>query len=202
MTNTTHERRRFFRIEDTINLYYRIIDEQQLQQLSQVSNDILSTCSLTSALDVLSQEARVIAPRVERSAPEVFEYLKILDDKIDLIAQAIMRQSTDLTEHHSRNANLSATGIAFEAEETLEPGTLLEVKMMLTSCMAVIIAYAKVVYCKPHDNPDYPYFIGVDYLNLKDDDRELLIKHVVKRQMEQIRQIKHPDSENQPPQPE
>jgi c-di-GMP-binding flagellar brake protein YcgR len=195
MTNNSHERRRFFRIEDTINLYYRVIDEQQLAQLSQVSNDILSTCSLAAALDVFNQEARVIAPRVERSAPEVYEYLKIIDDKIELIAQAIMRQNSDLTDHASRNVNLSATGIAFESEDKLEPGTLLEIKMMLTSCMAVIIAYAKVIYCKPNkDNPEFPYFVGVDYINLKDEDREILIKHVVKRQMEQIRERKQPET--------
>ncbi len=195
MKNNAHERRRFFRIEDTVNLYYRIIDEQQLEQLSQVSNDILSTCSLAAALDVFNQEARVIAPRVERSAPEVYEYLKILDDKITLLAQAVMRQSTDLTEHASRNVNLSATGIAFESEEKLEPGAYLEIKMMLTSCMAVIIAYARVIYCKPNqDNPDFPYFVGVEYINLKDEDREILIKHVVKRQMEQIREEKQPET--------
>ncbi len=195
MKNNTPERRRFFRIEDTVNLYYRVIDEQQLAQLSQVSNDILSTCSLAAALDVFNQEARVIAPRVERSAPEVFEYLKIIDEKIELIAQAVMRQNTDLTERASRNVNLSATGIAFEAEDNLNPGNYLEIKMMLTSCMAVIIAYARVIYCKANeDNPDFPYFVGVDYINLKDEDREILIKHVVKRQMEQIREKKQPET--------
>ncbi len=194
MSSEQKDRRRFFRIEDTVNLFYKIIDEQAISSLSHVSDNVLSACSLASALEVLSQEARIIAFRIERSNPEVFEYLKIMDNKIDLVAQAVMLQGNDFAEHNSRNVNLSATGIAFEAEEEIKPGSYLEIKLMLTSCMAVIVAYARVVYCKKRDNKDYPFFVGVEYVNLKDDDRELLIKHVVKKQMEQIREGKLVDS--------
>ncbi len=185
------DRRRFFRIEDNVNLFYKVIDEQTVEALSHVSDDVLSNCSLVAALDVLSQKAHIIAPRLERSDPEIYEYLKIMDTKINLIAQAVMRQGSDFLEHSSRNVNLSASGIAFEAEESIEVGEFLEIKIMLTSCMAVIIAYAKVIYCKQNEqSDDFPYFIGVDYVNMKDDDRELLIKHVVKRQMQQLRENK------------
>jgi hypothetical protein len=35
-----------------------------------------------------------------------------------------------------------------------------------------------------------PFQIGLDYINLQDQDREILVKHVVKRQMQQIREQK------------
>jgi hypothetical protein len=35
-----------------------------------------------------------------------------------------------------------------------------------------------------------PFQIGIDYVNLQEQDREVLIKHVVKRQMQQIREQK------------
>jgi hypothetical protein len=58
--------------------------------------------------------------------------------------------------------------------------------------MAVIVAYGKVVYCKKSQSGDqqFPYLVGVDYVNMKDQDRELLIKHVVKKQMQQLRDKK------------
>ena len=191
MNTEKQERRRFFRIEDTVNLFYKVIDEKTVAAISYVSDDVLSNCSLVAALDVLSQEARIIAPRLERTEPEMYEYLKIMDTKINLIAQAVMMQGNDFSEHNSRNVNLSASGLAFEAEDAIEVGTFLEVKIMLTSCMAVIIAYAKVIYCKQNEQAgNFPYFVGVNYVNMKDDDRELLIKHVVKKQMQQIRENK------------
>lgn len=185
------ERRRFFRIEDTVNLFYKIVDEKTVQALSHVSDDVLSNCSLAAALDVLSQEGRIIAARLEKNHPDIFEYLKVMDTKINLIAQAVMMQDTHFTEHDSRDVNISASGIAFAADEELQKDQLLEIKIMLTSCMAVIVAYARVIYCCQNAKGGaYSYFIGVDFINMKDDDRELLIKHVVKRQMQQIRDNK------------
>jgi PilZ domain-containing protein len=185
------ERRRFFRIEDTINLFYKIVDEKTVQALSHISDDVLSNCSLAAALDVLAQEGRIISARLEKNEPEMFEYLKVMDTKINLIAQAVMMQDTQFTEHDSRDVNISASGIAFAADEALQKDQLLEIKIMLTSCMAVIVAYARVIYCCQNvKGGPYSYVIGVDFVNMKDDDRELLIKHVVKRQMQQIRDNK------------
>lgn len=185
------ERRRFFRIEDTVNLFYKIVDENAVQALSHVSDDVLSNCSLAAALDVLAQEGRIISARLEKNEPEMFEYLKVMDTKINLIAQAVMMQDAQFTEHDSRDVNISASGIAFAADEALQKEQLLEIKIMLTSCMAVIVAYARVIYCCQNvKGGPYSYVIGVDFVNMKDDDRELLIKHVVKRQMQQIRDNK------------
>ncbi|MGR9047003.1 MAG: PilZ domain-containing protein, partial [Gammaproteobacteria bacterium] len=114
------------------------------------------------------------------------------DSKIDLVSQAIMMQGTDFKEKDSRNANLSASGVAFDSEEALAVGDFLEIKMLLVSCMAVIVTYGKVIYCKeksPHDER-YSHVVGVNYVNMKEQDRELLIKHVVKRQMQKIRENK------------
>lgn len=191
MNTEQKERRRFFRIEDTVNLFYKRVDKNTVTALSHVSDDVLSNCSLAAALDAMSQEARIIGSRLEKNEPELFEYLKILDSKIHLVAQAVMMQGNEFGEHDSRNVSISASGLAFEVDEALQPGEFLEIRMMLTSCMAVIIAYGKVIHCKRNEaGGDFPFYVGVDYINMKDDDRELLIKHVVKKQMQQIRESK------------
>ncbi|WP_031432665.1 PilZ domain-containing protein [Methylomarinum vadi] len=191
MNSEQKERRRFFRIEDTVNLFYKRVDEKMVTALSHVSDDVLSNCSLAAALDAMSQEARIVGSRLEKNEPELFEYLKILDSKIHLVAQAVMMQGNEFGEHDSRNVSISASGLAFEVDEALHPGEFLEIRMMLTSCMAVIVAYGKVIHCKRNvAGGDFPFYVGVDYVNMKDDDRELLIKHVVKKQMQQIRESK------------
>ncbi|MDD1622109.1 MAG: PilZ domain-containing protein [Methylococcaceae bacterium] len=189
MADEIEEKRRYFRVNDTINLLHKVIDENALNSLSHVSNDVLSNCSLSTALDVLAQEARMLMPRLERRDPELFEYLKIMDTKINLIAQAVTSQNDQFSEHDTREVSLSATGLAFSNEIPIEKGQLLELRMLLTSCMAVIVAYGRVVQCKDisQDNPQRPFAICVEYINLKEDDRELLIRHVVKKQLQQLR---------------
>ncbi len=186
------ERRRFFRIDDAINLYYKIVYEKSVIAASRMSDDILSNCSLVTALDLLDQESRVIMHRVERNTPEIADYLKSIDAKINLLAQAVMRHGIDFSDSNVCQTNISASGLAIEIDHQIEVGEFLEIKLLLTSCIAVILVYGQVVYCKENTQADasMPYQIGINYINLNDQDREVLIKHIVKRQMQQIREKK------------
>ena len=191
------ERRRFFRIDDDINLYYKVIGQQPVNNMSRVSNDILGSCSLSTALDMLTQESKVLMRRIEAKDSDISDYLKLLNNKIELIAQALTLQDADFNEQKTRNVNLSASGLAFDNEEELKMGEYLEVKMVLSSIAAVILVHAKVVYCRKNNDNDMDgkpsFIVGLDYVNMQEQDRELLIKHIVRRQMQQIRASKEPE---------
>lgn len=188
------DRRGFFRIDDEVSLFYKKIDESLVTEPHQISDNILNNCSLSTALDMVSQEATSLLHRLEKSQPEIADYLRLLDTKIDLLAQSICMQGTSqpVKESETRNVNVSASGMAFHCEEQLKEDDYLEIKMLLVSSMAVIVTYARVVYCKSKVTNDslHPYLVGVDFVNMKDDDRELLIKYVVKKQLQQIRDKK------------
>lgn len=189
---TTEERRGFFRIDDEVNLFYKKIDEQLVAEPHHVSDNILNSCSLSTALEMLSQESGLLLHRIEKSLPDVADYLRLLESKIDLLAQAAMMQGFQFKESDTRNINISATGMAFNCEDVLKQGDYLEIRMLLVSSMTVIVTYGKVVYSKNSQLNDsqYPYFVGVDFIDMKDEDRELLIKYVVKKQLQQIRDKK------------
>ncbi|NOT84419.1 MAG: PilZ domain-containing protein [Methylococcaceae bacterium] len=187
------DRRRFFRIDDDINLYYNVIDAKLVNHASHIKPNILGSCSLSKALDMLTQEAKSTLRRIETKEPEIAEYFKVLNNKMDLIAQAIMLQMSDFVEQKTRNVNLSASGLAFDNDAALNLNDYLEINMVLSSLAAVIVLHAKVVYCKPNTDLQpgkLPYLIGVDYVNIQEQDREALIQHIVRRQMQQIRESK------------
>ena len=186
------ERRAFFRVDDEVNLAYKKIDENQVIAGNRGVENILGVCSLSAALETVAQESAVLMHRLEKNYPDIADYLKLIDNKIELLAQAIVLQNGQFDKNDNRIANLSATGIAFDSQEAFREGDFLEVRIWLVNTMSVIVASGKVVYCKANQPNEgrYPYFIGVDYINVSDQDRELLIKHVVKRQLQQIRDKK------------
>ncbi len=186
------DRRRFFRIDDEVNLFYKIVDEQSVITATQVTADLLSNCSLVTALDVLNQESMLIMHRIEKNTPEIAEYLKVLESKINVLSRAVLMQDNDFAENAMRKANMSASGLAFDNESKIKEGTFLEIKLLLTSCLAVITVYGKVIYCNENESQTsgMAYQIGVDYFDLNEEDREVLIKHIIKRQMQQIREQK------------
>ncbi|TAK63786.1 PilZ domain-containing protein [Methylobacter sp.] len=188
----TEDRRGFFRINDEVNLFYNKIDEKLVTEPHHVSDNILNSCSLSTALETVSQDSLVLLRRLEKNLPDVADYLRLMETKIDLLAQAIMMQGFQFKENDTRNVNISATGMAFNCEKALKQGDYLEIKMMLVSSMIVIVTYGRVVYCTSSQSSDsqYNYFVGVDFINMKDDDKELLIKYVIKKQLKQIRDKK------------
>ncbi|MDD2864044.1 MAG: PilZ domain-containing protein [Methylococcales bacterium] len=188
------DKRHYFRVSDSINLSYRFIDETQIAHHSQTSANLLDNCSLSSALELIGNEAAIIHGKLDKIHSDFADYLKLLDMKIDLIAQAVMALSVpeEITENQTRNANISASGIGFDCHEVLQVGQYLEIKILLVHSTVVIVTYAKVVHCIKNSNMDgnYPYFVGVDYVNMKESDRDLLSKHVAKKQLQQIREQK------------
>ena len=191
--NQGKERRRYFRIDDCIKLTFKKTDEQAVVQAGQADGDYLGKTSLSVTLESINHESQLILRRLERSSPDIAEYLKVMENKIELIARALLvQEKTDLVRKDNRNVNLSASGIAFECEETLQPGDLLELQMLLPANMVVIMTHCRVVYYREQrgSSAEYQHRVGVDYINIRDQDKELLVKYVTKKQMQQIRDHK------------
>ncbi|WP_020564122.1 PilZ domain-containing protein [Methylosarcina fibrata] len=182
-------RRQYFRIEDTVELNYRIIDEQDVTESSQNAHNILNECTLSSLLDSISEETGKLLHRMEKSHPDVTPLLKLLDSKIDLIAQSVMLQINPEDKKNTRAINLSASGLAFHSDKAIEPERFLELRLMLLSFRVLMVTCGRVVQCtlEPESPGGSPYLISADFISMREQDRDLLIQHLVKRQIQQIK---------------
>lgn len=155
-------RRVSFRIYDEVNLFYQKIDETLLTEPQSAIDDILNAPSRATDMDT--------------EAPD-----KNLPD--------VMAQGFQFSENETRDVNISASGMAFNCEDALKEGDYLAIRILLVSSSTAIVTYGKVVYCR-NSNPNetqYPYFVGAHFVDMADDDRELLVKHVNKKRSQQIR---------------
>jgi len=184
--DTTSERRRFFRIDDTISLSYRFIDEAVAHLGLKPANHLPTEYSLAATLDVLSQEALRIMQRLDKQNDELLELYKVLDAKINAVAKVAMFRAGNICDENCQEVNLSAAGVAFQQSSPMEIGQNLALEMYLPSSMALIMVYGKVVNCESPE-PDR-YLISVDFTHIKEEDQELLIKHVVRRQWQQLQE--------------
>lgn len=188
------ERRRYFRIDDEIILIFKEVGQGFLLDPENLKNEeILNAFSLSSALDFLTQESRVQLKKLERTQPEAADIIKNLERKIDLIAQSLLVNETKPSDRSTQEVNISAAGIAFDADNALEPGTIIQLKMILPTSLVALMTYGKVVYSKINPNAaSFGHRIGVDFLWMKEQDKELLIRYIVKRQIQQIKNREEP----------
>jgi hypothetical protein len=144
------ERRRFFRIDDSLSLSYRQIPPDSLpDSVECLENELDSDFTVISSLASVSQQMAGTLHKIESSRPEIAAYLKSLDRKIDILGRALLAQTTDLLERPAQAVNLSATGISFAVADYIRPGSMLELKMLLMPSYAGILTFAEVVGCDP-----------------------------------------------------
>ena len=187
MANEIAEKRRFFRIDDTINLSYQLIDEETVKAgLKAMTHAMSSEHSLGATLDVLSQESLHIMQRLEKQNDPLLELYKILDAKINAVAQAMMFNGSNINVQKCQDVNLSASGVAFFQEDAINIGQYLAIEMYLPSTLAVIMVYGQVIKCERLESEHYA--IAVDFTEIRPDDQELLIKHVVRKQWQQLQE--------------
>lgn len=163
-------RRVFFRIYDEVHLFYKKIDEKLLTEPHSVFDNILNDYSLSTDIEIVSQDSELLLPKPEK-------------DLTHVIMPGFQFEENDICD-----VNISASGMAFNCEDALKEDDYLIIKILLVSSMTVIVTYGKVVYSKNNQSTDseYPYFVGAHFINMKDEAQELLVKHVAKKRSQQL----------------
>ncbi len=185
------ERRRYFRVHDHIILEYQPLAESEREEIIKaLRDDNPSRHLIASSFSSTSQQMQYVLRKIQEREPEIALYLQTLNEKMDLLARQLAMETTELTQRTPRRVDISAAGVCFEAAEPVEPGQLMDLKMMLFPSLDYIRAVGRVVRCaETRETPQAPGFsIAVDFDYLRDDDRELLVQHVVKKQSSELRE--------------
>ncbi len=136
-----------------------------------------------------------------RRAFRIYEQVDLCYQKLDTLAElqnasiqeplqdAHPHTTNGLPESHAecnttRNVNISSSGVSFTCQEALQPGDYLMLRILLLSDKTAITSCCKVVYCIPSNpyEPDrFPYTVGVQFVNLRPEDKILLEQHIQKK---------------------
>lgn len=184
------EKRSFFRIEDLIHLNYEVIDQQDLQERTdRLDKGFTGQFMVMSSLAAITSEMSVVLRRIENDNADLATYLKALDRKIDLLGKTFMVGEVDLNDDQAVAVNLSASGIAFHSKKPLEINAAVELKMMLMPSCTGVLTYGEVVGCDPvKARGNHDYLTRVAFTHIRDEDRDVLIKHVIRRQGNMLRE--------------
>ncbi len=187
------ERRRYYRIEDRVALRYRVLDERELAEaLAAQRTGYPDKLSLASGFAAASTQMRHTLERFRREMPDVASYLEALNEKLDMLMQMLATSDDDLGDAPTHEVNLSASGISFTATDPVAVDTAIELKMLLFPTYTCVLAFGTVVHCGPADDgrPSGRYTIGVDFTHLREDDRDLIARHVTMRQSSMLREAR------------
>ncbi len=178
------ERRNYLRMQDEVILRYRLLPTAE--DGAAACCEQVDRFTLAAGFLARTQSLRPLWQSIHNQSPEIAKYLSALDEKLNQIAQLFMLQELEGEASPCREVNLGAGGLGFDSSQPLPVGAVLEVRMVLPASLLGLIALARVLRCEPREGGTY--WTAVEFTEIREQDRDLLVRHLLNRQLEARRQ--------------
>ena len=189
------ENRRSFRISESVYIKYEVLSDEEFHGGLEHRKVRLGQDDGAQAL-LIDIEARLGEAMYMLSAEsdQVGRCMTMLNDKINVVIDQLpgLRQTkAALASTLPQNCDVGADGIVFPAERRLEVDTKLNLQLLLSSDNRYVETFCRVVRVTdpPHGNDTeaFPYGIAVEFMGMKQSQREILIQHMFNRESETLR---------------
>jgi hypothetical protein len=174
------ERRRFFRIDDSLGVSFQRISPEELAQRRKEQQE-RSQQGAGNALDSFESRLRTLIEASRVQTPIVAELADLLNRKMNVLISHLQIERGLLANFalQLHDVNISACGMAFRHDEAIRPGDHLLVELQLLPHDTRLHLLAESVASEADNGA---YFIRLNFIDVPGDDQELLIQHIVRCQ--------------------
>ena len=180
-----HERRRYFRINDTVGVAYELINS---------NSAALKQRKVPNVLEQVAQhdkQLQSLLVEVKQTHPQIAALVSVFNQKFERVVTQLMVDSQLVSRiaEKVREVNISACGIAFQDDEFVEKNTAMRLEITLYPSNQKVETEGRVVGCEPVGNGE-GYYLRIDFYAMTDAHQECLIQHIVRAQSNQIKELR------------
>jgi hypothetical protein len=180
MNQDAQDRREFFRIDDDVIFDVNPVDAQTAQHVAAI--DVASdgpSWHVLEALSTIDHKAQQAARAIASKQPEVMAYLKLLNEKVDLLA----RQTVFSSYQHlpKTRISLSQDGIAFKSPRMLYKSSFVVLRIIFLPQFTPVITFAQIIRCESRDNS---YNVAAKFYRLETTQQQVIAKALTKAQQQ------------------
>lgn len=191
--NLPDDRRRYFRISESLGVAYRVIADEH------ISDGLVACNEPTNIYQLLAEHDETISALIHQLRPQdpvVAELAASLNKKINCIINQLEMESRMIEQiaHKIYEVNISACGLAFTIDEAIAPDTHVQLDLVLLPEKKRLLTDARVIGCEPVADGHY---VRMNFIDMPLRDQELMIQHIVQRQGELLRQARQQTDESQ-----
>lgn len=186
------ERRRYFRIEDRALIKYRVIDDEALKDERRfVFLNEVKASNLHAALMGVDLRLQDLIDAARADSGPIADALELLNRKLTLLERVVAMESGPVAldsyrEHEPITVSLSGGGVALTANEPLALNANLAIDLIILPSNHPIRIIGRVVDCRQDDTVGYA--IGIEFEEMRDEDRDILIQHIIRKQSAELRE--------------
>jgi hypothetical protein len=177
------ERREYYRIDDTIALEFTPLASPDVFD-ADAGRDDDPLFDLLGDLHVLDFESQHMLRHITERDRNLASYLKAINKRVDILGEAVARHMLS-AQGAPQPVNLSEGGVSFSSELPVEIGGYLSLRLVLLPRPLGLRLRARVVHCAQQE--DGRWEIGTEFDALPDAQRQLLARHILKKQAQERR---------------
>ncbi|GLQ33433.1 PilZ domain-containing protein [Litoribrevibacter albus] len=177
------DRRRFFRIADTVSLRYRVLS------LSEEKLWLDGELNIEPDPDIRALDAEISSEieRLRQNSPELSAMADLLNQKLNMFADSVSAHldAGFQQKYRTVNVSLSACGVGFPSVEPLSDDTIVLMDMLLTSDHRRVLVTGRVIGSDRLSIPGPQgtnYMIRVNFERISEQLSEELIQYVLQQQ--------------------
>ncbi len=179
-------RRNYLRINDMVSMNINNIRKETFADIEYYFIERRTKFSLKNHFSYKRALHQPQMRVIEQRLPEVAQYFKFLEGQIEILATSMVDMAHTLAVAADTEVSLSAQGMGFISTDQYLRGTLLEIVLKLFPSKMTILVFAEVVRSETNQD-EYPgWWTGVHFTHIHEEDREVLIKHNYRIQMQQL----------------
>ncbi len=174
------ERRRFFRITDTVGVAYRLLSDEEVASHNLGKNQQANVFGIINDYEIEISELLI---KLKEINPLVEEVLFAINKKINGVIDHLEMENRLIQRlaHKSHEVNISACGIAFMADNELSVGQSLSLDIILYPSEKHVFTFGRVVGVESEEG-DRSCYARINFYNMSSSAQETLIQHIVQRQ--------------------
>lgn len=184
------DRREYFRVEDQLILRYRNVSPAAVGHMPAERHfDNSEMFALLRELRHIDQEHNNVLRGLAEQNRELGIYLKSINRKIELIANALATLSHGQNQPAPQRVSISEGAVAFQFDPELAIGAYLALELILLPSHIGLALYGEVIEARDDNG-----LTVVSFVRLRESDRQILAKHILQVQIAAKKQQGQADS--------
>ena len=186
----SEDRRDFYRIDDEVALDYQLIDESEEALLvERIQAEFSDRFTASSDFEATSRQMAHVLHKAQIDSPDLARCIQMIDQKLNTLAQLLASEDMSLHGKPLHKVNISAGGLMFRTMEEVPVNRAIELRFVLFPTHSAVLTLSRVIHCERDDDSDalFPWQVAVEYEQLRESDRELLVRHIMSKQTTNLR---------------
>ena len=192
MSSDASDRRKYFRIDNSVLLSYTIVSEQEMQEgIRELSSGGFPKGGISTALMEIEVQLQGAMSKLQQKNKELQTVLELMNVKVNALLDMLPivgNRQDSLLDSEPTQVNISASGISFPSNEAIAPGSKIQLRLVLAPNYQYVTAFASVVRCaKSEGKSEYEYEVAAEFTFMLDRFKEIIIKYAMHKQSAQLK---------------